>query len=54
MVFMYKSQGAMIKCDSYDNDKVFNAVEAGLKLVGGISNFVKDGEKIVIKPNVQN
>ncbi|MFC2065901.1 DUF362 domain-containing protein [Chloroflexota bacterium] len=49
---MNKSQVAVIKCDTYDNEKVYDAVEAGLKLLGGISNFVKEGEKILIKPNV--
>jgi len=52
MVSMNKSQVAMIKCDTYDNEKVYDAVEAGLKLLGGISNFAKEGENILIKPNV--
>lgn len=52
MATMNKSQGALIKCDTYDNETVYDAVEPGLKLLGGISNFVKEGEKILIKPNV--
>jgi len=47
-----KAQVAVIKCDTYDYEHVYDAVEAGLKLLGGISNFVREGEKILIKPNV--
>ncbi len=49
---MSKSIVAVIKCDTYDYEQVYDAVEAGIKLLGGISNFVKEGEKILIKPNV--
>ena len=49
---MSKSIVAVIKCDTYDYEQVYDAVEAGVKLLGGISNFVKEGEKILIKPNV--
>ena len=49
---MKKSRVAVIKCDSYDDEKVCEAVRAGIGLLGGISGFVKPGEKIVIKPNV--
>ena len=49
---MKKSRVAVIKCDSYDDEKVCEAVRAGIGLLGGISGFVKSGERIVIKPNV--
>ena len=49
---MKKSRVAVIKCDSYDDEKVCEAVRAGVGLLGGISGFVKPGERIVIKPNV--
>ncbi|MFC1873533.1 DUF362 domain-containing protein [Chloroflexota bacterium] len=49
---MNKSKVALIKCDTYDSEKVYEAIEAGIKLLGGISNFVKEGERILIKPNV--
>ncbi|MFC1941151.1 DUF362 domain-containing protein [Chloroflexota bacterium] len=52
MVTTNKSIVALIKCDTYDYEEVYNAIEAGVKLLGGISNFVKEGEKILIKPNV--
>ncbi|MFC1847619.1 DUF362 domain-containing protein [Chloroflexota bacterium] len=46
------SKVALVKCDTYDYEQVFDAVQTGVKLLGGISNFVKEGEKILIKPNV--
>ncbi len=47
-----KAKVALIACDTYDDGEVYRAVRAGLDLIGGISHFVKPGEKIVIKPNV--
>ena len=52
MVNMKKSKVALIKCDTYDYDQVYDAIDAGIKLIGGITNFVKEGERILIKPNV--
>ena len=39
-------------CASYDDAEVLAAMRAGLDLIGGITCFVKPGEKIVLKPNV--
>jgi uncharacterized protein (DUF362 family)/ferredoxin len=47
-----KAKVALMSCDTYDDGEVYRAVGAGLDLIGGISHFVKPGEKIVIKPNV--
>jgi len=47
-----KAKVALIACDAYDDSKVYEAVKKGLDLIGGIAQFVKPGEKIVIKPNV--
>ena len=49
---MKKSRVALIKCDTYDDRQVYEAVEAGINLLGGISNFIKPDERILIKPNV--
>lgn len=46
------SRVALIKCDNYDYEAVEDAVGRGLNLLGGISSFVKEGERILIKPNV--
>lgn len=47
-----RSKVALVRCDEYQEEKVYKAVKNGIDLLGGISNFVKPGEKITIKPNV--
>jgi uncharacterized protein (DUF362 family)/ferredoxin len=47
-----KSKVALVRCDSYDYDKVKNAVKKGVKLLGGVDNFVKSNEKLLLKPNL--
>jgi uncharacterized protein (DUF362 family)/Pyruvate/2-oxoacid:ferredoxin oxidoreductase delta subunit len=42
----------LIRCESYDPDEVKNAAERGLALLGGISSFVREGENILLKPNL--
>ena len=49
---MGRSTVALVRCDTYDDEQVARAVEAGVDLLGGISHFIKPGERIVIKPNV--
>ncbi len=45
---MSKSKVAVIKCDTYDYEQVYAAVEAGLNLLGGMADYVAEGEKILI------
>jgi len=47
-----KTKVALVRCDTYQEDKVFRAVRKGLDLLGGVSVFAKRNEKIVMKPNV--
>jgi uncharacterized protein (DUF362 family)/NAD-dependent dihydropyrimidine dehydrogenase PreA subunit len=49
---MAKSRVALVRCDEYREELVYAGVRKGLDLLGGISTFVKPGEKIVLKPNV--
>ncbi len=49
---MNKSKVAIIGCSTYSDDQVYEAVGAGIDLLGGISSFVNPGERIVLKPNV--
>jgi uncharacterized protein (DUF362 family)/ferredoxin len=49
---MDKSIVALVRCDTYDEEKVDKAVQQGLDLLGGIAQFAKPGERIVLKPNV--
>jgi uncharacterized protein (DUF362 family)/Pyruvate/2-oxoacid:ferredoxin oxidoreductase delta subunit len=49
---MNKSKVAIIGCDTYDEEQVYQAVGAGIVLLGGMLGFVAAGERIVLKPNV--
>lgn len=49
---MIKSKVSLVRCNSYDEKAVFEAVRKGIDLLGGISSFVKTGERIVLKPNI--
>jgi uncharacterized protein (DUF362 family)/NAD-dependent dihydropyrimidine dehydrogenase PreA subunit len=49
---MTKSKVAVIRCQTYDEAAVCNAVQKGIDLLGGIDFYVKPGDKIVLKPNV--
>jgi uncharacterized protein (DUF362 family)/Pyruvate/2-oxoacid:ferredoxin oxidoreductase delta subunit len=43
---------SIAKCDSYDLNKVELAVEQALSNLGGISQFVKKGDKVLLKVNL--
>ena len=49
---MNKSKVAIVRCDTYDEEQVYEAVKVGVDLIGGISSFVSPEETIVLKPNV--
>jgi len=49
---MQKSKVALVRCDQYADEMVLAAVKRGITLLGGIANFVRPAEKIVLKPNV--
>ncbi len=46
------SKVALIRCESYDDEIVKKSIEKGLALIGGISQFIQKGEKILLKPNL--
>ncbi len=43
---------ALVRCDSYEQAVVDDAVRRGLVLLGGAERFVTSGESIVVKPNL--
>ncbi|MGD8237401.1 MAG: DUF362 domain-containing protein [Armatimonadota bacterium] len=43
---------AITRCDDYEREKVLRAVSEAVELVGGIGQFVSDGERIIVKPNL--
>lgn len=47
-----KSKVVLIRCETYEDNSVITAIRRGLEMLGGISNFVRAGEKIVLKPNL--
>lgn len=47
-----KSEISIVKCKSYDSELVFKAVKRSLDLLGGISNFIKPGSRVLVKPNM--
>lgn len=47
-----KSIVALVRCESYDQSAVKNAVKSGIELLGGIGKFAQPLEKILLKPNI--
>ncbi|MFA4966760.1 MAG: DUF362 domain-containing protein [Candidatus Margulisiibacteriota bacterium] len=45
-------QVSIVKCASYEEDEASCAVNRSVELIGGISKFVKPGQKVLIKPNM--
>ncbi|MDP2808072.1 MAG: DUF362 domain-containing protein [bacterium] len=43
---------SLIKCSSYDAQTVTEAVRRAVDLLGGMSAFVKPGNKVLLKPNL--
>lgn len=46
-----KSKVVMVVCKDYDEENVYNAMKRGILELGGIEQFVKKEEKILVKPN---
>lgn len=49
---MGKSAVALIPCRNYDEETVYQALRQGLDLLGGLGQFVRPGEHILLKPNL--
>lgn len=49
---MIKSRVAVIKCSSYSLREVKTSLKRGLRLLGGLSQFIKPAEQILLKPNI--
>lgn len=47
-----KSKVAVVRCNSYNQSEVYQAVARGLKLLGGAGAFVKVGENLLLKVNL--
>ena len=49
---MNPARVALVPCENYDAEKVYQAVKTGLDLLGGISAFISPEERILLKPNL--
>ena len=47
-----QSQASIIKCRTYNPSEIQKAVRESVELIGGIGNFVKSSDKVLIKPNL--
>ena len=43
-----KSKVILLPCSSYREDVVYESIKTGIQLLGGISEFVKNEEKILL------
>ena len=43
---------SIVKCSGYDEKKVDRAVRESIDLLGGIHRFVKEGDRVLLKPNL--
>lgn len=46
-----KSEVVLIPCENYEEEAVYRAMKQGIAMLGGIGQFVKKEEKILVKPN---
>jgi uncharacterized protein (DUF362 family) len=47
-----KSKIALVRCNDYDEANVEQAVQCGIELLGGMTQFISPDEKILLKPNI--
>ncbi len=46
------SKVAVLHCNDYNKDDVYNSIKRGIDLLGGFDTFIKHDEKILLKPNM--
>lgn len=47
-----KSKVAVIRCETYDPEAVYQAVKEGIQLIGGLEHLFSKEEAILLKPNL--
>jgi len=47
-----KSQFAIVKCKEYNPELVYNKIKEAINYLGGISEFIKPNELVLLKPNL--
>ncbi len=48
---MTKTNVALIRCPDYEPDRVATAIHRQFELLGGLKQFVRPGDKVLLKPN---
>ena len=43
---------SIIKCSNYDEEEVLKSLRSSIDLIGGIENFVRRGDHVLLKPNL--
>lgn len=43
---------SIVTCQSYDEERVLEALRQSIRLIGGIEAFVKRGDRVLLKPNL--
>ncbi len=43
---------AVVRCDSYHEEEVYESLKKAIGLLGGIEKFVPSGKKVLLKPNL--
>lgn len=46
------SRVSIVRCKTYNREEVVSSIERAIEFLGGISKYVKDGETILLKPNI--
>lgn len=46
------SKVSIVRCDNYEPNLVLEKTKKAVDLIGGISNFIKPGSKVLVKPNL--
>ncbi len=47
-----KSSVSIVKCQNYDEGRALSALRQSIDLIGGIQNYVKNGSRVLLKPNL--
>lgn len=43
---------SIVKCDGYEDSKIESAIRDALSLIGNLKEFIKPGQKVLLKPNM--
>lgn len=46
------SKVVLVRCENYEEKELRDAIEKGIKFLGGIDNLINKGSKVLLKPNL--